>query len=384
MSKKMKRVSSEILSGIYKITNIKNNKVYIGSSKDIYGRWLQHKNDLNQNKHHNRYLQFSWNKYGEENFIFKIIELCNDEDLFVNEQKWYDYYNSGNNKYGYNLSKIARCPSYGASSETLKNGDQIITYEQFQKIIYLLENTDISIPKIAKELNAPERTIYQIYFKEQYAELVKNKNFIQRDNHGNSILTEDEVIKIINRLKNDEFNSDIARDFSVSAGTIDDIRQHRTWKKYTIGITFNDISNRKRGRTPKKVIQYSLDGIKIKCFTSAKDAGKSVNINPKIIMDVCSGNKRQCHGYIWRYENDPFDKYDVDSHNCVKIDKYSKDGKYKCTYNSIKEANQSIESGDVRAILNGRVKSAGGYYWCRNGEKFSIPIYNKSGRHKSC
>ena len=308
---KRKRISSEVLSGIYSITNIINNKVYIGSSKDIYGRWVQHKNTLNQNKHHNRYLQFAWNKYGEENFLFKIIELCDGKDLFVNEQKWYDFYNSGDEKYGYNLSKIARCPSYRATFDTLKNGEQTITYEQFIKVIYYLENTNISIPKISKMLNAPEKTIYQIYFKEQYSDLTKNKTFIQRSHNQNNILTEKQVLEIIERLKNDEFNSDIAKDFGVNVNTIEDIRQHRTWTYLTKDIIFNSIKGRKRSCNSKEIDIYDLFGNFIDTVKNARVAENKYGIPFRNVSQVCNGLKRQSHGYICRFHGDDFDKYEI-------------------------------------------------------------------------
>ena len=307
---KMKRVSSERLSGIYKITNILNNKVYIDSSNDIYGRWLQHRNKLNENKHRNRYLQFAWNKYGEENFAFEIIELCNESELFVNEQKWYDHYNSGDDRYGYNLSKIARCPSYRATFETLKNGEQTITYEQFLKIVDMLENTDISIPKIAKELDAPERTIYQIYFKEQYTELTKNKKFVRRKKNSNTILTEKQVLEIIERLKNDDFNSDIAKDYNVSAGTIDDIRQYKTWNYLTNNITFNSIKGRKRN-VGKEIDLFDLFGNFIVTVKNARVAESEYGIPYRNVSQVCNGQKRQSHGYVCRFHGDSFDKYNV-------------------------------------------------------------------------
>jgi hypothetical protein len=45
-----------------------------------------------------------------------------------------------------------------------------------------------------------------------------------------SILTEVDVIKIIEKLKNGERNIDLAREYNVSHITIDDIRCNRTWR----------------------------------------------------------------------------------------------------------------------------------------------------------
>lgn len=65
---------SQIKSGIYKITNTENNKVYIGESLDIYRRWDEHKYDLLHNKHCNYLLQNDFNKYGIDIFGFEIIQ----------------------------------------------------------------------------------------------------------------------------------------------------------------------------------------------------------------------------------------------------------------------------------------------------------------------
>jgi group I intron endonuclease len=62
-------------SGIYSITNIINNKIYIGSAKSFSNRWNKHKSDLMANRHHSNHLQNAWNMYKPNNFEFKIIEI---------------------------------------------------------------------------------------------------------------------------------------------------------------------------------------------------------------------------------------------------------------------------------------------------------------------
>ena len=65
-------------SGIYKITNIINNKIYIGCSKNISSRYRSHICDLKQNKSSCRILQSAVTKYGINNFTFEILEICDN------------------------------------------------------------------------------------------------------------------------------------------------------------------------------------------------------------------------------------------------------------------------------------------------------------------
>lgn len=92
--------------GVYKIRNLVNDKVYIGSSIDVSKRWNDHKRLLNKNKHHSTYLQNSWNKYGEEYFDFEPLVLCNRKERFEKEQYWINYYQSKDPKYGYNVVDV--------------------------------------------------------------------------------------------------------------------------------------------------------------------------------------------------------------------------------------------------------------------------------------
>lgn len=77
-------------AGIYKITNSKNGKSYIGSSKDMLKRKKQHFNLLRKNKNHCKILQRAFNKYGEESFSFEILCYCVEEYLFKLEQWFVD------------------------------------------------------------------------------------------------------------------------------------------------------------------------------------------------------------------------------------------------------------------------------------------------------
>lgn len=69
------------VSGIYTITNKVTGKLYIGESLDIYRRWNdEHIPQLRKNHHYNRELQNDFNKYGEENFSFEVLERYSGND----------------------------------------------------------------------------------------------------------------------------------------------------------------------------------------------------------------------------------------------------------------------------------------------------------------
>jgi len=75
---------------IYSIKNTINEAIYIGSTKNFSKRKKTHKNSLIKNKHHSIHLQRAWNKYGEENFKFEIIEECEINKRVYREQYYID------------------------------------------------------------------------------------------------------------------------------------------------------------------------------------------------------------------------------------------------------------------------------------------------------
>jgi group I intron endonuclease len=95
----------EKISGIYCIKNINTRKLYIGQSIDIYKEWnSSHKPALKYNRHHNKYLQRAWNKYGESNFKHEIIKECSTNELNYFEKYYINSLSSHYTKKGYNIS----------------------------------------------------------------------------------------------------------------------------------------------------------------------------------------------------------------------------------------------------------------------------------------
>jgi len=75
---------------IYSISNCVDGQTYIGQSCIGYKeRWKRHRLLLNANAHFNTHLQRAWNKYGADNFEFKVLSQNIPESwLDLSERGW--------------------------------------------------------------------------------------------------------------------------------------------------------------------------------------------------------------------------------------------------------------------------------------------------------
>jgi group I intron endonuclease len=117
---------------IYKITNIKNGKMYIGATTNtIEQRMMNHFRERNNKRAINRPLYYALNKYGIENFTHEIIEECNDYIRFEREIYWISFYDSTH--CGYNMT-------HGGAGKPIFKYQDIINYMQ----------TETSMRKVAE------------------------------------------------------------------------------------------------------------------------------------------------------------------------------------------------------------------------------------------
>ena len=107
-----------IKSGIYKFTNLTTQKIYIGSAKNLRKRFTKHMFCLKTKTHHSPHFQNAWDKYGEDDFIYEIIEFVDDLNNLLNREQYYldtllfaqEYINNKNTKFlelGYNINPTA-------------------------------------------------------------------------------------------------------------------------------------------------------------------------------------------------------------------------------------------------------------------------------------
>ena len=136
------------ICGIYKITNIQNNKSYIGQSGNIKFRWITHIIDSINNE--SAPIHIAIRNFGIEKFKLEILEECSIEELNNKEKYYIQKYNTLIPN-GYNVNEGGK---YFRNSKRNLNTNIKVNYEDLKflkpplKISYNKENNEYIISTI--------------------------------------------------------------------------------------------------------------------------------------------------------------------------------------------------------------------------------------------
>lgn len=283
---------------IYKITNLINNKIYIGETvRDIDVRWNEHKSvSLNERGHgYNYHLHNAIRKYGIENFIIEEIEQCDDEKRFERETYYIQLYNSNNKENGYNYVVE------GEGASPYLTQDFLDAWNEGLRIQQIAEKLGCHYATVSKRLLANGITEEDI--KERHKDFL-----VERD--GKPVLQyslKGEFIK--------EFPSTGAcgkEGFQQSAICCVCNQKQKSaygflWKYKNDPRSIEewiDINNKKlsAGKPKKKIAQYNKETDElINIFESAADAARAIGLKEKSCLCRAAREKGSSHGFKWRY-----------------------------------------------------------------------------------
>lgn len=243
---------------IYLTTNHVNGKMYIG--KRIYdsnGEWKKYLGSGTN-------LRKAIKKYGIDSFSKQIIDVAYSKDeLNIKEQYWISFYDAVHSEQFYNISPGG------------DGGFVVAGYSDLERENYI-RNREEGRSRWLEVAPLGEDTTW-------------------------SKLSNNDVDKIIARLINREYSSDIAADYNVAISTIDDIRFHRTWKHLTKNVVFPDSPRKRYGMNRKPVDVFDIQMNYIGTYGSAREIERKLGVNYKLVSAVCKGEKHTSHGYIFRF-----------------------------------------------------------------------------------
>ena len=313
--------------GIYKITNTKNGKIYIGQSKDINRRWIEHKCYYKSKNHHSSssYLYSSMRKYGIEFFSFEVIEEVEENELDAKEIFYINLYCSNKKENGYNLTNGgdkgqtligANNPNSHLSNEIVFEIRELYLKGFLKRQAYKLINEKIKINHNTFGCIWNGRGYKDIHY-DVYDDCNKDKiREIRKINR--SIVSETSskkyVLEIRDARKNGEYWEDVYERYKnyMSKYVFMDIWANNTYKyiqssilpktnnkhckklKYrNIGINQIDIKNKCILRTFKDVYEI--------CDKVFKNKPHKNTIHR--IISVCNNKEKTAYGYIWSFKD---------------------------------------------------------------------------------
>lgn len=243
-------------SGIYKITNLINNKCYIGQAKDIYERYFNH--HQYDYKRLDYQIYQAMRKYGIENFSIEVLELCAPSELNNKEIYWIEKFDSFHHGYNMTLGGTFLSPKVLTKEAEMKRN---LTRESKQS----LQDENHPRAKLTNEevLNIRQRyrngeNVHSIH--KDYSELYSFESFQQivlgdhykgvgniptaKDKKlANSQFTEQDIIDIrYAYYQENATQNSLAKKYNVSQSTIKDIVNRVSYKE----VLDNIENNRKR------------------------------------------------------------------------------------------------------------------------------------------
>jgi len=231
---------------IYLLINKTNNKKYIGQTvcDDINTRWKQYKSMDKSSI--GRCLYNSFQKYGINNFKFKIICVCFNEDCNKFEKEYIKKYNTISPN-GYNLME--------GGNNSKHHPDTIELIRASLKGRITSPITDEIRKKISESLKGD-----------------KNPNYGKK-------MSEEQKDKISNTLKNK--------------------KRYTITEKQLEGLAKGRLNNRNK----RKVAKFDNNNNLLEKYNSVSEASKLTNISRQTISKVCNNiiSYKKAGGFIWKF-----------------------------------------------------------------------------------
>lgn len=189
------------ISGVYCIENLINGKKYVGQTTNLCQRGSFHFILLENNEHSCTELQEDYNQSGIKNFIYRVLEVCSIENLFLKENEYIKRFNAVEN--GYNSTYGGETGFFPIDSFSDEVQEAISTVKQDDYRIRLSKEKNLFDQLLSSYVGTKvySKSKEQDEFKEKFFDCLlipKKTNYRRKGIRSiNSIIQEDNLPYII-------------------------------------------------------------------------------------------------------------------------------------------------------------------------------------------
>lgn len=276
---------------VYKITNLINDKKYIGITQfSVESRWKEHL--YAATKTNIKYALYkAMRKYGIQNFKIETLEEVPLEELYEKEKYYIALYDTFiKNEKGYNLT-------LGGEGHSIINNLKV----------YELWDEGLSIKQICDYLGHDRSSIRKIL--SDY----ENYSLEESNKRGDSIQGLNRLLEVYQFSLDGTFIAKYNSRKEAEEKT--GIKASAIWaaiksKGTSGGFQWcykedKDTIKPKKGRKYRqKVVQKNKEGQIVEIYESAAEASRKTNISATQIRNVCQGKGYTAGGYYWSYKGD--------------------------------------------------------------------------------
>lgn len=265
-------------SGIYRIRNKVNGRIYIGSAKEFKRRFRGHHNSLLKLKHKNKHLQEDFVLFGTDSFVFEVLELVEENRLVVEQQYLNLFFDNQKN-------------CYNIQPKTNK--------------IFLTHHSIEAKKKISKAVKGRKLS------KETKEKIsIGNKGKPKSEQHKKAMSKARTGLKM-----------------NLSEELINQKRKQMLGNTFRLGISgWNHTDETKTkmtlkhmgkpGTRNKEIYQFDKSGFLVGHYFSIVEAANCLKRNPTAIVKAAQGSRKSAYGFFWSYTK-VFDKSIYKRHRCL-------------------------------------------------------------------
>lgn len=393
--------------------------------KNIYVRWDEHKKELNKGIHNNKHLQRSWNKYGEDAFVFEILERCDNNDkAYQREKYWIDYYDSFENGYnmneggtgglGYKHTEEDRKRMSEIKKEQMKNSSARQLLSEKHKILKPIIQVDLVTrnKKLWNDCYEIENTIG--FSRKNILKCANKKNIYSNgslwffaDDYSDdfdilSYIRNTDAYYIYTRFYQYKFNGELIKIWNYNELCNSDYKNRNVYNACKNLTSFDDslwlfeedinslyILMEKYKHNSDLLCEpiniYTIDECLIKECTNVHNARDEYKINSNSILQCCYGIRRSAYGYIFKFKNKEYlynnGKIDGDkkrekqiNHIKKKIVQYDLEMNVIKIWDSVTDIHNKLgyDRGTIINNCKGRTETSHGFIWRYYEEEHSL------------